>query len=489
MSVGPRTKAAALTLARSPALSAPRKAALRCLRATWGTRRPVLAMRTDLPHLLDRRGLLGCGVEVGVKAGAFSERLLDHWGGRHLVSVDPWASADPDERYVNLDNVAQDVHDGFHAEAIGRLRRFGGRSSVWRMAGRQAASQIPHHTLDFVYLDARHDYESVRDDLEDWYPKLRPGGILAGHDYVDGTFVNGEFGVRSAGRRVLRRAVAAGPPHLRGLPVGQLVRHRRMTRVLFTHRYSMELIRSLCATGKFPRQHLGGADALQRAGFEVEYGFFGRNRRALTHLSWRLGGKAGDLEEQAAILRRTGPDTVVYAGEASLLSSLARLRRAGWRVPVVAVVHTPDRSVAGLDVAVCLSARTRDRLVRSYGRDPALTPLAAWGPDLGFPGYTATGEEIVISAGKTDRDVDTLLRALEQLDLPARVYADRPPRPGPVEIVATGTGPPLPYSGVLDDLRRASNRRHPPAARRPPARALGDQRRAGARQADRDDPQ
>lgn len=185
-------------MARSRALRAPRKAALRCLRATWGTPRPVVAMRTDLPLLLNRRGLLGCGVEVGVKAGAFSERLLDDWGGRHLISVDPWAPASPDERYVNLDNVAQDVHDGFHAEAIGRLRRFGERSSVWRMTGREAASQIPHHSLDFVYLDARHDYESVRDDLADWYPKLRPGGILAGHDYVDGTFVNGEFGVRSA---------------------------------------------------------------------------------------------------------------------------------------------------------------------------------------------------------------------------------------------------------------------------------------------------
>jgi hypothetical protein len=38
----------------------------------------------------------------------------------------------------------------------------------------------------------------VAEDLEAWLPKLRPGGILAGHDYIDGTFVNGEFGVRSA---------------------------------------------------------------------------------------------------------------------------------------------------------------------------------------------------------------------------------------------------------------------------------------------------
>jgi hypothetical protein len=186
------------TIADTPVLWAPRKGAMRSLRLTWRTRRPMLAKRADLPRLLNRRGLVGCGVEVGVKAGAFSELLLDVWNGRHLISVDPWAAAEEDDRYVNLDNVSQAEHDALHAQTVGRLARFGERSSVWRMTGEQAAQAIPHHTLDFVYLDARHDYASVRDDLATWFAKVRPGGILAGHDYIDGVFVNGEFGVRSA---------------------------------------------------------------------------------------------------------------------------------------------------------------------------------------------------------------------------------------------------------------------------------------------------
>jgi hypothetical protein len=76
------------TIADTPVLWAPRKAAMRSLRLTWSTRRPVLAKRADLPRLLNRRGLVGCGVEVGVKAGAFSELLLDVWKGRHPISVD-----------------------------------------------------------------------------------------------------------------------------------------------------------------------------------------------------------------------------------------------------------------------------------------------------------------------------------------------------------------------------------------------------------------
>ncbi|MEA2125708.1 MAG: hypothetical protein QOI80_2490 [Solirubrobacteraceae bacterium] len=226
-----------------------------------------------------------------------------------------------------------------------------------------------------------------------------------------------------------------------------------MTRVLFTHRYSMEMIRRLCVAGEFPRQHLWGADALERAGFAVEYGFFGNNRDALRRLSGRLGDRFGDLEQQAAMARRADRDTVIYAGEASLLRGLLALR---WRVPTVAVMHRAGRWATRLDVAVCLSANVRDELVHRHGRDPARTPLAPWGPDLGYAGYTSTGEELVVSAGKTDRDTATLLRALEQTDLRARVYAELPARSGAVEIVETKPGPPLSYPGVLDDLRRAS---------------------------------
>jgi FkbM family methyltransferase len=58
--------------------------------------------------------------------------------------------------------------------------------------------RVPHHSLDFVYLDARHDYASVLEDLEAWFDKVRPGGVLSGHDYIDGDFAAGVFGVKSA---------------------------------------------------------------------------------------------------------------------------------------------------------------------------------------------------------------------------------------------------------------------------------------------------
>ncbi len=203
--------------ARVPGLSDLLLAAKRANRATYRFPRPVLPDRRELPVMLNRRGLLGCAIEVGVGRGEFSEALLHVWRGRHLLSVDPWSQA-PADGYRDIANVSQDEHERLHRETLARLSRYGSRSTVWRMTGTEAAARLPAYCLDFVYLDARHDRASVLADLDQWFDKVRPGGVLAGHDYVDGSFPEGEFGVRSAvdeflARRHLKvRATFADPP-------------------------------------------------------------------------------------------------------------------------------------------------------------------------------------------------------------------------------------------------------------------------------------
>jgi hypothetical protein len=138
--------------------------------------------RNHLPALLNKRGLGETGVEVGVKIGVYSETLLRGWRGRMLISVDPWTNGPPDD-YVDSTTPAE--HERFYRETLERLDKFGKRSAVWRMTSVEAASRIEPKTLDFVYLDARHDYRSVREDLEHWFDKIRAGGVFAGHDYMD----------------------------------------------------------------------------------------------------------------------------------------------------------------------------------------------------------------------------------------------------------------------------------------------------------------
>jgi hypothetical protein len=46
-----------------------------------------------------------------------------------------------------------------------------------------AAKRYHDKSLDFVFIDGSHDYVSVKNDLHAWYPKVKDGGTIAGHDY------------------------------------------------------------------------------------------------------------------------------------------------------------------------------------------------------------------------------------------------------------------------------------------------------------------
>jgi hypothetical protein len=52
-----------------------------------------------------------------------------------------------------------------------------------RMTSLEAAEKFADNSIDFIFIDASHEYQDVYNDLKAWYPKLKNGGIMAGHDY------------------------------------------------------------------------------------------------------------------------------------------------------------------------------------------------------------------------------------------------------------------------------------------------------------------
>lgn len=165
-------------------------------RPTYRRSLSFIVARDELPLVLNSRGLLGIGVEVGVHRGEFSECILERWRGRRLISVDAWsAELDPAGGAILG---GQAGYDELLREARERLARFGERSEILRLPSVEAAELVPTGSLDFVYVDAAHDLESVRADLEAWFPQLRPGGLLCGHDYFDGDRLGSPYGVASA---------------------------------------------------------------------------------------------------------------------------------------------------------------------------------------------------------------------------------------------------------------------------------------------------
>jgi predicted O-methyltransferase YrrM len=157
--------------------------------------RPILKNRDYLPPFLKLLNLNGRGVEIGVAIGEFSELLLKYSDLAVLYSVDPWKEFDKDT-YDDLTNVRQDEFEKRYKLAIERLSKYKERSKILRMTSQEACGLFTPESLDIVYIDANHSYEQSKKDVELWWPKLRNGGIFAGHDYLNGNFPAGAFGVK-----------------------------------------------------------------------------------------------------------------------------------------------------------------------------------------------------------------------------------------------------------------------------------------------------
>ncbi len=160
--------------------------------------------RDEFPTYLNQSGLVGSGAEIGVQSGCYSEILLSRWKGNGLFSIDAWQHFD-DDIYVDIANLSTEQHLDLYANTSLKLRPFGDRSIIWRMTSHEASRIIPDKTLDFCYLDADHSYKGVLNDLKLWVPKIKNGGIICGHDYInDGTHYTkegvliGDFGVQKA---------------------------------------------------------------------------------------------------------------------------------------------------------------------------------------------------------------------------------------------------------------------------------------------------
>ena len=130
--------------------------------------------RDQLPALLDRLGFR-VGVEVGVEQGLYSEVIARGAPKMQLHCVDAW-KAYPGYR----DHVSQRKLDRFYEAAKARVPR----ARFHRAFSLDAVRSFEDESIDFVYIDAAHDFQSVTNDIAEWGKKLRPGGIIAGHDYA-----------------------------------------------------------------------------------------------------------------------------------------------------------------------------------------------------------------------------------------------------------------------------------------------------------------
>jgi len=78
------------------------------------------------------------------------------------------------------------IEDTLYDEFLNNLKPAISTIKPMRLSSLEAANNFKDGFFDFIFIDASHDYENVKKDILAWYPKLKPTGIISGHDYQRG---------------------------------------------------------------------------------------------------------------------------------------------------------------------------------------------------------------------------------------------------------------------------------------------------------------
>ncbi len=111
------------------------------------------------------------GAEIGVCTGYFSEILLQNIPNLFLYAVDYW-------KVYKEYRIVRSIQYELAKEKLSKYN-----CQIIKAKSMDAVKDFENESLDFVYIDANHGYDFVKEDVREWTKKVRVGGMVAGHDY------------------------------------------------------------------------------------------------------------------------------------------------------------------------------------------------------------------------------------------------------------------------------------------------------------------
>ncbi len=247
-------------------------------------------------------------------------------------------------------------------------------------------------------------------------------------------------------------------------------------KVLFINNYPMDQAWEAWRNGKYPGHHLWGVTDLSKYGIDVDI---------LPHEKYVVLNKIGRrlklrdyLDQQVRIfikiLLNWHQYDLIYSACETNTVFLALMRRLGvFRKPIVAIMHCPLRSslkhkifIKGHDKLLCLTSKIKRRLEEEFYEEEKLE-LLEWAVDLSFYEYQTKSHPVksdsfIVSAGKTNRDYNTLVKAFSEIDYPLRIYCSEASAPSIPHLTPNvqvryekSTETPLPFKELLAEYRAA----------------------------------
>ncbi len=141
-------------------------------------------------EFFNSRPELKVGAEIGIAGGNHIIHLLEHTNLEKIYGVDPLI--------FESWNVPFEIEDfDLHYKSVCQsLDPYGERVEIIRKTSVDGSKDFENKSLDFVFIDAIHEYKECLEDITVWEPKVKSGGYIMGHDWDHPNFPGVESAVR-----------------------------------------------------------------------------------------------------------------------------------------------------------------------------------------------------------------------------------------------------------------------------------------------------
>lgn len=117
------------------------------------------------------------GVEIGVNNGRFAQKMCEIIPGLKYYGVDPY------NRYDDFQLASTHQLQKSYQKTLDKLAPYD--ATIIKTFSILAYDKFENRSVDFVYIDGNHDFNYVFSDILLWLPRIRKGGVISGHDYLE----------------------------------------------------------------------------------------------------------------------------------------------------------------------------------------------------------------------------------------------------------------------------------------------------------------
>jgi hypothetical protein len=136
-----------------------------------------------IKELPDTSNIVEVGAWKGCSTAFLAVEIINSGKNIKLDVVDTWSGGIPDPSSHLYEEDLKKNNDNIVEIFKKNIKPVEHIIKLIQMTSADASKLYDNKSLDFVFIDANHTYESVKEDILSWLPKIKNGGIIGGHDY------------------------------------------------------------------------------------------------------------------------------------------------------------------------------------------------------------------------------------------------------------------------------------------------------------------